>query len=92
MHNDSTRAGKGDGADWAPYLNKLRDSGCFDGGSAIGGGVCTNKSDRSVAVTNHLVGYLLVRADDLDHARSLVPGNPVFEAGGTVEIRELSKG
>jgi hypothetical protein len=30
-----------------------------------------------------------VNADSLDQARSLLIGNPHFEAGGTVEIREL---
>jgi hypothetical protein len=30
-------------------------------------------------------------ARDLAHARSLLPGNPVYEAGGTVEIRELPR-
>jgi hypothetical protein len=36
-----------------------------------------------------LAGYIRVRADNLDEAKSLLAGNPVFEAGGTVEIREL---
>jgi len=30
-----------------------------------------------------------VNAASLDQAKSLLIGNPVFEAGGTVEIREL---
>lgn len=32
-----------------------------------------------------------VAADSLDAARALLAGNPVFEAGGTVEIRELPR-
>jgi hypothetical protein len=32
-----------------------------------------------------------VNADSLDRAKSLLVGNPVFEAGGTVEIRELPR-
>jgi hypothetical protein len=32
-----------------------------------------------------------VQAENLERARELVQGNPVFEAGGTVEIRELPK-
>jgi hypothetical protein len=31
-------------------------------------------------------------AASLDEARKLLSGNPVFEAGGTVEIRELPRG
>ena len=39
------------------------------------------------SLTAHLAGYIRVNADDLDHAKSLLAGNPHFEAGGTVEIR-----
>jgi hypothetical protein len=42
-------------------------------------------------VTEHLAGYIRVTADSLDAARSLLAGNPHFEAGGTVEIRELPR-
>jgi hypothetical protein len=37
----------------------------------------------------HLIGYVRVNANNLDHAKSLLVENPHFEAGGTVEIREL---
>lgn len=30
-------------------------------------------------------------ARDLEHAREYLDGNPVYEAGGTVEIRELPR-
>jgi hypothetical protein len=43
-------------------------------------------------ITTHLSGYVRIKAISLDHARDLVNGNPVFEAGGTVEIRELPRG
>jgi hypothetical protein len=36
-------------------------------------------------------GYIRVQASDLDAARELVAGNPVYEAGGTIEVRELPK-
>jgi hypothetical protein len=45
----------GDETAWEPYLRRLKQSGCFQGGSAIGA------------------------------------GNPLYEAGGTVEIRELPR-
>jgi hypothetical protein len=35
------------------------------------------------------VGYLIVHAADAQAATSFLDGNPVYEAGGTVEIREL---
>ncbi|MEQ8472725.1 MAG: YciI family protein [Marinoscillum sp.] len=33
-------------------------------------------------------GYVLVEANDLDHAVEISKGCPIFEFGGTVEVRE----
>lgn len=85
MHNDAA----GDEASWEPYIRRLREAGVFEGGSAIGDGATARKSGRPKPATTHLVGYIRVSARDLDHAKSFLPGNPVYEAGGTVEIREL---
>src|SRR5262245_26213947 len=87
MHDDAVDSDE----DWEPYLQRLRQSGCFEGGSAIGEGVCVRKRGAAPAVTGHLTGYIRVTADSLDQARSLLAGNPHFEAGGTVEIRELPR-
>jgi hypothetical protein len=51
--------------------------------------VCLRKSGEPAPVTAHLAGFIRVSAGSLDQAKSLLVGNPVFEAGGTVEIREL---
>ncbi len=87
MHDDASH----DEGAWEGYLSRLKQSGCFQGGSAIGEGICARKSAAAAAVTAHLTGYIRVEADSLDHARSMLAGNPVFEAGGTVEIRELPR-
>ena len=42
-------------------------------------------------MTAHLTGYFRVVADSLDDAKSMLAGNPLYEAGGTVEICELSR-
>jgi hypothetical protein len=92
MHDDvpaGANASNGDG--WGRYFTKLRESGRFEGGSSIGTGVCVSKAGAAKPVTSHLSGYIRVRAESLDDARSFVAGNPVFEAGGTVEIRELPR-
>ena len=92
MHGDSTRADSDSSDDaWGPYIQKLKASGCFEGGSAVGGGVCVNKAGTSVELSKRIVGFITVQARSLEHARELVDGNPVFEAGGTVEIRELPR-
>jgi hypothetical protein len=93
MHGDTSDGRRNRGEDeWTAYLAKLRQAGVFQGGSAIGDGVCVSKSTSPAPdITQHLSGYIRVQAESLSHARDLVIGNPIFEAGGTVEIRELPR-
>lgn len=77
--------------EWTAYFAKLRAVGAFQGGSEIGDGICASKSDAPRAITRQIAGHIRIRAESLNEARALVIGNPVFEAGGTVEIRELPK-
>ena len=87
MHDDA----RADDSAWEPYLHKLQKGGFIQGGGAIGEGVCVRKDGASPAVTAHLRGYIRVKAASFDQAKSLLTGNPVFEAGGTVEIREVPR-
>jgi len=87
MHDDAS----GIDDDWEPYLSKLKSDGAFEGGSAIGGGVCVRKRGTAPSLTAHLAGYIHVTADSLGHAKTMLSGNPHFESGGTVEIRELPR-
>ena len=89
MHNDV--AGDDDESSWEPYLERLRESGSFEGGSAIGDGICARKGQAAPSITAHLTGYIRVKADNIAQAKSLLAGNPHFEAGGTLEIRELPR-
>lgn len=88
MHNDGLECSDNN-AEWEQYLKKLRVCGQFEGGSSIGHGECVAKAKPPKSITPHLSGYLLVQAETLEAAKVLLEGNPVFEAGGTVEIREL---
>ncbi len=88
MHDD----GHPDVDAWGPYIERLNRIGAFQGGSAIGEGLCARKSGEAPDVTRHLGGYIRVVAASLDEAKALLSGNPVYEGGGTVEIRELPKG
>jgi hypothetical protein len=90
MHDDAPEGGDRSQA-WTAYFAKLRQAGAFQGGSAIGDGLCVSKSKAAPGITQHLSGYIRIRAADMTQARELVAGNPVFEAGGTVEIRELPR-
>jgi hypothetical protein len=92
MHDDVVLGSEAIGDDaWELYIAKLQQGGHFSGGSAIGGGITINKSGAgSKRITRQLTGYLRINADNVEQAKALVVGNPVFEAGGTVEIRELT--
>ena len=92
MHSDApARTTSEPPLEWEPYLANLRQSGNFSGGSSIGDGVCIRKGGSAREITVHLSGFIRVRAESIDAAKKLVFGNPVFEAGGTVEIRELPR-
>ena len=91
MHNDARDGKRNRGDEWAAYFAQLRQAGAFQGGSAIGDGVCMSKAGTPPGITPQRSGYIRVQAESLNRARELVQGNPVFEAGGTVEIRELPK-
>ena len=92
MHNDAPDGGLArPPAEWNAYIDGLTAAGAFEGGGSIGDGFCLKKSGAPPEITGCLSGYIRIMARDLDHARELVRGNPVLEAGGTVEIRELPK-
>jgi hypothetical protein len=76
---------------WEPYILHLQERGVFQGGSTVGDGLCARKDGAARPVTEHLTGYIRITADGMDQVRSLLIGNPQFEAGGTVEIRELPR-
>ncbi len=89
MHADALRLETGEA--WATYFAKLRAEGRFEGGSSIGPGESLRKEGLPGNVHTVLSGYIKVLAHDLEDAKRLVRGNPVFEAGGTVEVRALPR-
>ena len=90
MHDD-TPTTDDTGSSWESYLTRLRQSGQFSGGSSIGTGECFSKSGNSKNITAHLTGYLIFKAESIEDAKQFLLGNPVYESGGTVEIRELPR-
>jgi len=89
MHGDTT--GPESGSAWEAYLAKLRELGAFMGGSSIGAGLTLRRSGVAGPISAALTGFVRVRATDFDAAKRLIEGNPVYEAGGTVEIRALDE-
>jgi len=87
MHADTTRPVPD--ALWEPWFRVLRAAQAFEGGSAIGGGEVLRKDQPPGPLATWIDGYVRVRAPSLEAAKALVVGNPVYECGGTVEVREL---
>jgi len=78
-------------SDWPPYLEKLEALGVLRGGSAIGNGICLRRDQLARALSGHISGYVKIKTTNLETACDLLTGNPVHEAGGTVEIRALPR-
>lgn len=92
MHDDATDpAVAQDGGRWGHYLAGLRADAGFDGGSTMGAGRVHRQRATPAPVSAALTGFLRVRADSLQDAERFLAGNPVYEGGGTVEIRELPR-
>ncbi len=90
MHGDTLRPERAE--DWEPYISRLIGMGCFQGGSSTGQGQAFRKEGDAAPLTRHLTGYIKIQAESLEHASAALEGNPTYEAGGTVEIRELVEG
>ena len=72
--------------DWDDYIEKLVSSGKFRGGSSLGNGVSVvkGKVDGGFEVT----GYMRFSAESIEEVKELIDGNPVYEAGGSIELLE----
>jgi len=92
MHDDVTdEAIASDGARWAAYFRALGESGCFDGGSAIGTGESVKRGCPASPARTNPTGFIRVRAQSLEAAKAFVVGNPVYDGGGTIDVRELPR-
>ncbi len=78
--------GRASTEDWGPYIETLLETGKFRGGSSLGNGVAVAKgaSDGECQIS----GYMRFSADNIDEVRQLLAGNPLYEAGGCVELLE----
>lgn len=72
--------------DWDAYIQRLIDSGTFRGGSSLGHGVSVSRGEQET--TSSITGYMRFSAGSIDEVKALVDGNPLYEAGGRIEILE----
>jgi hypothetical protein len=84
MRDDGT-----EGGNWQSYLAALQTTGAFKGGSSIGAGIVARKGAPAEPTSSRLMGFVRIEARDIAHAQSLLAGNPAFEGGCSVEVREL---
>ena len=89
MLDDTAHPDAASSALWESYITGLRQSGQFDGGSSIGQGALYRKGAPTDSASLDVTGFLRVRATSIDDAARFLVGNPHYEAGGGVEIREL---
>jgi len=81
---------------WNKWIAELREDDLFINGHALKNQAARVKGDDLLLTdgpfveTNELVtGYIVLKAKDLDHARSLSAGYPDYDLKGKVEIREI---
>jgi hypothetical protein len=81
---------------WGQWMKELSQKGQFKAGDPLEGGgkVLTGAkkvvTDGPFAEAKDLVGgYLLVKAETLDDATELAKGCPIFDVGGSVEVRPI---
>ena len=73
--------------DWAQYIDSLTKTELFRGGSALGAGFCMIQTSQHTECT--VSGFMRFEADSIEQILALIHGNPVYEAGGEVEVLEL---
>jgi len=90
MYNDAVdRSIANDGQAWGAYLANLKATGSFNGGSSIGRGSRYKKGSQQSPSELSIEGFIRIEATSATEAQVVLEGNPNYEAGGTVEIREL---
>lgn len=94
--NESPEAMQENMQKWTKWIEDLSKDGKFVSGLPLDGSgkVLTGKSrlvtDGPFTEGKEVVGgYSIVNAKDLEEATSLTKGCPIFESGGSVEIRKL---
>ena len=75
---------------WRTYINKLIETGKFRGGSAFGNGRCLSQNSTEYKCINS--GFMRFEANTIEEIEALVADNPVYQAGGEVELHELVVG
>lgn len=80
---------------WDNWIGGIAAQGKLVGTNALGYEGKTLHADGTVTdgpyaeVKEHVGGYTIVKAENIDEAMKLVPGCPVLNIGGKVEVRDV---
>ena len=76
---------------WNAFIDGLQQGGHFVGGGPLGDG-CVRKSNSTTdEILDQFSGYMVVTADNLKQAASLLDDCPTIRDGGSVEVRHVSE-
>ena len=76
--------------EWEDFFVKAKESGMFQGGSAIGRRSIVGSKQVPDSTIN-IVGYMKFESTSLDLLEELLSHHPVVKHGGTIEVCELPK-
>jgi hypothetical protein len=81
---------------WMNWIQKLRDDGKYIAGDPLQAGGKVLRSPNKVITDGPFAegkevvgGYFLITAESLDQAAEMAKGCPIFETGGSVEVRPI---
>lgn len=81
--------GSASSEEWTAYIQLLSSNRHLQGGSALADGISLQNSSFSAPISPTITGYILIQAESLDQAQSLVAQSPIHKSGGTVELFTL---
>jgi len=87
---------RGKSSAWGEWIAYLQENGVFVGGTGFEERVCRHRaaedeiSWEEIDPTDGLVGYIRLKAADLDQLRALCRRYPDWDLHGWIEIREVS--
>jgi hypothetical protein len=83
---------------WYQWMQSLSQNGTFVAGEPLqGGGKQVNGKNKVVTdgpfteAKEIVGGYLIVNANDIDHAVEISKGCPIFDSNGKLEVRPIQK-
>ncbi len=83
--------------EYTAWVEGLSETDNYGGGDPLDGGGRYINADGVqtdgpfIESKEAVMGYIILKANDLDHATELARGCPVFKYGGAAELREIMK-